>query len=88
MATAEHSSPRKRGFAAMDNKKLRDIASMGGKAAHVKGTAHEFTSQEARTAGRKGGQVVSQNREHMAEIGRRGGEESGAGRRRRRGTTA
>jgi len=49
------------------------IASKGGKAAHAKGTAHEFTPDEAREAGRKGGMVVSQNREHMAAIGREGG---------------
>jgi general stress protein YciG len=45
-----------RGFAAMDDEKQREIASKGGKAAHEKGTAHEFTSDEAREAGRKGGQ--------------------------------
>src|SRR5437016_6964578 len=44
-----------RGFAAMPAEKQRKIASMGGKAAHEKGTAHEFTSKEARIAGRKGG---------------------------------
>ncbi len=66
----------KRGFASMDEKKQREIASKGGKAAHQKGTAHEFTSEEAREAGRKGGEAVSQNREHMAEIGREGGKQS------------
>lgn len=65
-----------RGFAAMDRQKQREIASKGGKAAHEKGTAHEFTSEEARAAGRKGGEAVSQNREHMAAIGRKGGESS------------
>jgi len=44
-----------RGFAAMDEQRRREIASKGGKAAHEKGTAHEFTSEEARIAGRKGG---------------------------------
>lgn len=44
-----------RGFASMDREKQRAIASNGGKAAHVKGTAHEWTSDEAREAGRKGG---------------------------------
>ncbi|HEY8380228.1 MAG TPA: KGG domain-containing protein, partial [Nannocystis sp.] len=48
----------------------------GGRAAHEKGTAHEFDSEEARAAGRKGGEVVSQNREHMAEIGAKGGHAS------------
>jgi hypothetical protein len=57
----------------MDPDKQRTIASKGGKAAHAKGTAHEFTSEEAREAGRRGGMVVSQNREHMATIGREGG---------------
>lgn len=66
----------KRGFASMDPDKQREIASEGGKAAHSKGTAHEFTSEEAREAGRKGGEAVSQDREHMAEIGREGGKHS------------
>ena len=69
----------KRGFAAMDASKQREIASKGGKAAHEKGTAHEFTPEEAREAGRKGGEAVSQNREHMATIGRKGGESSHGG---------
>jgi Stress-induced bacterial acidophilic repeat motif. len=69
-----------RGFASMDRSKQKEIASKGGKAAHAKGTAHEFDSGEAREAGRKGGLAVSQNREHMARIGRRGGEARGAAR--------
>ena len=44
-----------RGFASMERNKQREIASKGGKAAHQKGTAHEWTSEEAREAGRKGG---------------------------------
>jgi len=44
-----------RGFASMDRVKQREIAQKGGKAAHLKGTAHEWTSEEARQAGRKGG---------------------------------
>ncbi len=55
---------RGRGFASMDPAKQREIASKGGKAAHAKGTAHEFTSQEAREAGRKGGQARGKNRSH------------------------
>lgn len=47
----------KRGFASMDKEKQREIASKGGKAAHQSGRAHEFTSEEARNAGRKGGQA-------------------------------
>jgi general stress protein YciG len=66
----------KRGFASMDQEKQREIASKGGKAAHESGRAHEFTSEEAREAGRKGGKAVSQNREHMAAIGRKGGKNS------------
>ena len=68
-----------RGFASMNSEKQREIARKGGRAAHEKGTAHEFDSQEAREAGRKGGQAVSRNRDHMAEIGRRGGERRGRG---------
>jgi hypothetical protein len=66
----------KRGFASMDEKKQREIASKGGKAAHKKGTAHKFSSEEAKEAGQKGGEAVSQDREHMAEIGRQGGKNS------------
>jgi general stress protein YciG len=44
-----------RGFASMDRNKQREIASKGGKAAHQKGRAHEWTSEEAREAGRRGG---------------------------------
>jgi general stress protein YciG len=69
----------RRGFASMDEDKQREIASRGGRAAHEKGTAHEFSSEEAREAGRKGGQAVSRDREHMAEIGRKGGEASRGG---------
>jgi general stress protein YciG len=46
---------RPRGFAAMDRSKVSEIASKGGKAAHAAGTAHQFTSDEARAAGKKGG---------------------------------
>ncbi len=50
-----------RGFASMDRDRQRDIASKGGRAAHQKGRAHEWTSEEAREAGRKGG-MASHNR--------------------------
>ena len=66
----------KRGFASMDEKKQREIASKGGKAAHKKGTAHKFSSEEAKEAGQKGGEAVSQDREHKVEIGRQGGKNS------------
>ena len=62
-----------RGFASMESEKQRAIASKGGRAAHEKGTAHEFDVREARMAGRKGGEAVSQDRAHMAAIGREGG---------------
>lgn len=68
----------KRGFASMDASKQREIASKGGRAAHAKGTAHEFTSDEARVAGRKGGEAVSRDRSHMSAIGREGGHSRGA----------
>ena len=46
---------KRRGFASMDPARVRAIASMGGRAAHAAGTAHQFTSDEARVAGKKGG---------------------------------
>lgn len=55
-------TPDKRGFASMDAQKQREIASKGGKAAHEKGTAHQFSSEEAREAGRKGGQARGGNK--------------------------
>jgi general stress protein YciG len=69
-----------RGFAAMDLAKQREIASRGGKAAHAQGRAHEFSAAEARDAGRKGGQAVSRDRDHMAAIGREGGKARGRNR--------
>jgi len=63
----------KRGFAALDPNRQREIARLGGRAAHAQGRAHEFTSEEAREAGRKGGEAVSKDSEHMKEIGRLGG---------------
>jgi uncharacterized protein len=56
-----------RGFASMDRMKQRDIASKGGKAAHQKGTAHEWTSEEAREAGRKGGMASHRRKQQQAE---------------------
>ena len=66
-------STRRRGFASMDEEKQRAIAAKGGRAAHASGNAHEFSSAEARVAGRKGGEAISRNRQHMAAIGREGG---------------
>lgn len=68
----------RRGFASMDPARQREIASKGGRAAHEKGTAHEWSSDEARQAGRKGGVTVSRDRAHMAAIGREGGESRSA----------
>ncbi len=71
---------KKRGFASMDAARQREIASKGGRAAHEKGTAHEFTSEEARAAGRKGGQAAHSRgtahrftSEEAREAGRKGG---------------
>ena len=54
-----------RGFASMDRSKQREIASKGGKAAHQKGTAHEWTSDEAREAGRKGGMASHRRKQEQ-----------------------
>ena len=78
MVNAESRGTGARGFASMNPERQKEIASLGGRAAHAQGTAHEFTSDEARAAGRKGGETVSRNRAHMAEIGRRGGESRGS----------
>ena len=58
-----------RGFASMDRAKQREIASKGGKAAHQKGTAHEWTSEEARDAGRKGGLASHKRRREQMLTG-------------------
>jgi general stress protein YciG len=81
MTTQSNERPKSnRGFASMDTGKQREIASKGGKAAHAQGRAHEFTPDEARVAGRKGGEVVSRDRAHMAAIGRAGGQARGRNR--------
>jgi general stress protein YciG len=66
-----------RGFASMDRNKQREIASKGGKAAHQKGTAHEWTSEEAREAGRKGG--MASHRRKQQQQGGGSGESSPGG---------
>ncbi len=58
-----------RGFASMDRNKQREIASKGGKAAHQKGTAHEWTSEEAREAGRKGGMASHRRKQQQKSEG-------------------
>ena len=62
-----------KGFACISIERRKEIASLGGKAAHTAGTAHQFTPEEAKEAGRKGGVALSQNTAHMASIGRKGG---------------
>ncbi|HEX3702595.1 MAG TPA: KGG domain-containing protein [Vicinamibacterales bacterium] len=56
-----------RGFASMNKDKQREIARKGGKAAHDKGTAHEWTPEEARAAGRKGG-LAGKNRQRATSV--------------------
>ncbi|WP_353098733.1 KGG domain-containing protein [Stenotrophomonas lactitubi] len=68
-----HTGSSNRGFASMDEDKQRAIASKGGRAAHASRNAHQFSPDEARVAGRKGGEAISQDRQHMAAIGREGG---------------
>jgi general stress protein YciG len=59
----------------MDRSKQREIASKGGKAAHQKGTAHEWTSEEAREAGRKGGMASHRRKQQQQQGGESGGPE-------------
>jgi general stress protein YciG len=66
-----------RGFASMDRSKQRDIASKGGKAAHQKGTAHEWTSEEAREAGRKGGMASHRRKQEQQQQTPEGGNTGG-----------
>jgi len=64
-----------RGFAnETDPEKRRALSAKGGRSAHASGRAHEFTSDEARVAGKLGGQKVSRDRTHMAAIGKIGGQ--------------
>ncbi|WP_233842544.1 stress-induced protein [Dyella sp. 2HG41-7] len=59
-----------RGFAAMDEQRRREVASLGGRIAHARGRAHRFTPEEARKAGQKGGSQISRNRKQLAELER------------------
>jgi uncharacterized protein len=68
---AEAKPKRPRGFAAMDRKLVSEIARKGGKAAHSAGTAHEFTSEEARVAGRKGGRATHAKRRKAGDEDRK-----------------
>jgi general stress protein YciG len=77
---ADKESPSRRGFAGMDQAKQKEIASKGGHAAHEKGTAHEFTSEEARQAGSKGGHTAHAKgtaHEFTAEEARQAGSKGG-----------
>lgn len=67
--TSDKGESRGRGFAGMDPERQRQISSQGGKAAHQKGTAHEFDSEEAREAGRKGGMVSGGRRRAREQSG-------------------
>ena len=66
MTTGERKE--RRGFASMSAEKQREIASKGGRAAHVKGTAHEWSAEEARAAGRKGGLASHRKRRPLPEV--------------------
>lgn len=68
----------------MDPARQKEIASQGGREAHKKGVAHEFDTEEARNAGRKGGLAISQNSLHMATIGKKGGTVRGANARKKK----
>jgi general stress protein YciG len=74
MADTGHTG--KRGFAAMDPERQKEIARHGGQTAQRLGRAHTYTPEEARVAGKKGGLAVSRNHAYMAEIGRKGGTKS------------
>lgn len=62
-----------RGFAAMTPERLREVARSGGAAAKAAGSLHRFTAEQVARGGSAGGSIISRNREHMREIGRRGG---------------
>ncbi len=57
----------RRGFAAMSPERQREIASQGGRAAHQQGVAHEWSAEEARNAGKKGGQASGRKRSGTQE---------------------
>lgn len=73
----EENAKKKRGFAALSPEERAEISRLGGKAAHARGTAHEFNSAEGKMAGKKGGAAISANRSHMSAIGRVGGKSRG-----------
>lgn len=71
-----------RGFAALSPERRAEISRLGGQRAHAVGKAHKFTPDEARFAGRRGGETVSKDREHMRTIGKLGAAVSAGVRRR------
>ncbi len=73
-----------RGFARLSPQERKRLSALGGKAAHAAGTAHQYTSEEAVAAGKKGGTKLSANRTHMAEIGKKGAASSAKTRKRRK----
>ena len=75
MNDTEETTKSRKGFAGMDPEKQRAIASAGGVAAHAKGKAHQFTADEARVAGVKGGRtcLAKYGPDHYRKIGERGG---------------
>ncbi len=76
----ESGGRRGRGFAGMDPERQRQIASEGGRAAHAQGTAHEFTPEEAREAGRKGGDASRAARARRSTENEPRGESGGGSR--------
>lgn len=76
-ASTTADQPKLRGFQALSPERVREIASQGGRAAQAGSNPRRFTPEEAKAAGRLGGQAVSADREHMREIGRRGGKVRG-----------
>jgi general stress protein YciG len=77
MAREDDRNTGKQGFGSMDEDKQREIASKGGRAAHEKGTAHEFNSEEARRAGQAAhekGTAHEFSSEEAREAGRKGGQ--------------
>jgi len=65
----------------MTPERHREVAAKGGRSAHAQGVGHEFTPEEARAAGSKGGQKVALDREHMRRIGSLGGQKAARNRR-------
>jgi uncharacterized protein len=67
----------------MTREEQREVARRGGRAAHQRGAAHEFSGAEAREAGRRGGLAVARDREYMSKSGREGARKSAAARKRK-----